>query len=428
MKNNQKLSILFWLFRAKAAKKDGKAPLYARVTIDSLYEEISLQAKVHPDDWDVGLKRDISNTPESKRINRIIDEAEVDLGRFFTRLQATHENVLPIMLKNVYQGKDPMAHLTIDGSSKTSTILEAFDQYIKLFGLKVAKKKRSEGTYRHWKTARNKVAEFIRFKYGLEDFDLRRITYDFAEAFFNYHTLEADVIISENTAKGYVKKTRQILKRCKKSELIKSNPFQDFICTGEDPEVIPLELPQIKNILEKKMPAQVLEEIRDVFIFQCFTGFSYKDLYELTRDCVKEVGIYNEKWLSRQREKTDVNEMVPLLPIALRIIEKYENHIYCTKNDRLLPVNSNSRYNRYLKEIANICGLNKRLHTHLARHTFADLMLNSDMPLEDVSKLLGHRSIRTTQKYAKIRKTRISRNLNRVKEELFTQSGELIAV
>ncbi len=428
MKDNQKLSILFWLFRAKAGKKDGKAPLYARITIDNSYEEISLQVKVHPDDWDVNLKKDISNTAESKKINHVVNQAEVDLKRFFTRLQSTHEDILPIMLKNVFNGKDPMAHLMLDRSSKTSTILEAFDQYIKLFGLKVANKKRSGGTHSHWKTARNKVAEFIRFKYGIEDFDLKRITYDFAEDFFNYHTLEADVILSENTAKGYVKKTRQILKRCKKSELIKSNPFQDFICAGEDPEVIPLELPQIKNILEKKMPAKLLEEIRDVFIFQCFTGFSYKDLFELTKDCVKEVGINHEKWLSRQREKTDVNEMVPLLPIAHKIIEKYENHVFCVKNNRLLPVNSNSRYNRYLKEIANICGIEKRLHTHLARHTFADLMLNSDMPLEDVSKLLGHKSIRTTQKYAKIRKTRISRNLNRVKEELFTETGDIIAV
>lgn len=428
MKNNQKLSILFWLFKAKTTKRDGKAPLYARITINGLSEEISMQVKVHPETWDTENKKDLGVGIEPKKTNKKILQTIVDLERDFTLLQANFNDVTPIMLKNVYLGKDPHAHLSFDNSSNISTILQAFDDYIKIFSQKVEKKKRANGTLTHWGTARNKVAEFIDFKYGLQDFALKDIKYNFAESLFNYLTLEAEVILSENTAKGYVKKTRQILKRCTKSELIKSNPFQDFVCYAEDPEVIPLELPQLNNILQKPMPAKVLEEIRDVFIFQCFTGFAYKDLYELTIECVKEVGTKNEKWLARQREKTDVNEMVPLLPLAQKIIEKYANHPFCLKKGCLLPVNNNSRYNRLLKEIANICGINKRLHTHLARHTFADLMLNSDMPLEDVSKLLGHKSIRTTQRYAKIRKTRISRNINRVKDELFTANGDLKAV
>ncbi|WP_347068762.1 tyrosine-type recombinase/integrase [Flavobacterium sp. WV_118_3] len=425
MKNNQKLSILFWLFKAKATKKDGKAPLYARVTINSRSEEISMQSKVHPNNWDVINKKDTAGTLESQRTNKKVKEAEIDLYRHFMSLTTTFDEVTPIMLKNVYNGKDPLAHQRTDTSTGIRTILEAFDNYIKNFKLKVDKGKRSNGTHTHWNTARNKVANFICVKYGQPDLELTSIKYSFAESLFDYLTLEADVILAENTAKGYIKKTRQILKRCAKNELIKSNPIQEFVCNAEDPEVIPLELSQINRMLQKSMPAKVLEEIRDVFIFQCFTGFSYADLYKLSKECIKEVGLNGEKWIAKQRDKTDVNEMVPLLPLAQKIIEKYESHPSCLKKGLLLPVDNNSRYNRYLKEIANICGINKRLHTHLARHTFADLMLNSDMPLEDVSKLLGHKSIRTTQKYAKIRKNRISRNLKRVREDLFTDTGEL---
>ncbi|WP_409012431.1 site-specific integrase [Dyadobacter sp. 50-39] len=127
----------------------------------------------------------------------------------------------------------------------------------------------------------------------------------------------------------------------------------------------------------------------------------------------------------KDRGKTEVTEMVPILPVVEQLIDKYENHPYCKVNNRLIPVNSNFRYNVYLKELAVICGIKRSLNTHLARHTFADMMLNNGIPLEDVGKMLGHRNIRTTQRYARVQKHRISCNMASVRDKLFTASGKL---
>lgn len=124
-------------------------------------------------------------------------------------------------------------------------------------------------------------------------------------------------------------------------------------------------------------------------------------------DHIVKVGLSAERWLIKDRGKTGVSEMVPILPIIEELTAKYKTDPYCIINNRLIPVNSNSTYNGYLKEIAAICGIGRELNTHLARHTFADIMLNSSIPLEDVGKMLGHRNIRTTQRYAHVRKNRL---------------------
>lgn len=425
MKNNQKLSTLFWLFKAKATKKDGKAPLYARVTIDGITEEISMKIKINPLKWDSEKKKDTSPDVDAKRNNKKIQQAEVDLDRYFTFLQANFEVVTPIMLKNIYYGKDPMEHEKKPSIGSSQTILQVFNDYIKTFSLKVGKKQRSDGTLRHWRTTKRKLAAFIQHEYNKEDLALTGIRYSFAESFFEYLTLKSDEPISEATAKTHIKKTKQILTQCVKKELLKTNPISDYNCYAEEKEVIPLELSQVQMIFQKTMPVKRLEEVRDAFIFQCFTGFAYQDLYALSKENIESIGSKGEKWLVKRRGKTNVNEMVPILPIVEKIIKKYENDPYCVQYNCLLPVNSNYRYNTYLKELADICGINRDLHTHLARHTFADLMLNNHMPLEDVSKMLGHKTIRTTQRYARVRKSRIMDNMNILKNELFDSKGEL---
>ncbi len=169
-----------------------------------------------------------------------------------------------------------------------------------------------------------------------------------------------------------------------------------------------------------------MAKVRDAFIFQCFTGFAYQDIYNLSNDHIKYVGSENEPWLVKERGKTKVTEMVPVLPIIAELIEKYKGHPYCKVYNRLIPVNSNFRYNSYLKELSDICNIGKPLNSHLARHTFADMMLNVlHFPLEDVSKMLGHKNIRTTQRYARIKKSRIGKKMNKAKSILFDQTGEL---
>jgi len=204
---------------------------------------------------------------------------------------------------------------------------------------------------------------------------------------------------------------------------ISSSPFSSFKCKYEETHRERLTMGEIMDLYKKDLHCDRLNEVRDVYLFCCFTGFAYQDVFNLTPDHMVS-GIDGEKWIIKNREKTDSPERVPLLHIPLEIIEKYKSHPYCISNGRLLPVNSNQRYNAYLKEVAVIGGIKKYLTTHTARHTFATTVtLEQDVPIETVSQMLGHRSIKTTQLYAKITQRKISNNMKALRMKLLEIKG-----
>ena len=200
---------------------------------------------------------------------------------------------------------------------------------------------------------------------------------------------------------------------------IPSSPINQFKCSYKNPDRVVLTESEIEILRKKKLHIKRLEEVRDVFIFQCYTGFAYTDLYNFKRNDVL-IGIDGEYWLNTFRQKTGTKENVPLLPVALEIIEKYKNHKHCIDNNKLLPVNSNFRYNAYLKEIADIVGINKNLTHHIARKTFATtVLLYNGISMEVVSELLGHSKLQVTQDhYAKVVKKRVSNEVSKLKNKL----------
>lgn len=199
---------------------------------------------------------------------------------------------------------------------------------------------------------------------------------------------------------------------------IPANPLGGFKCSYEDPQRERLIMEEIMVLYYKELIPR-LAEVRDIYLFCCFTGYAYTDVQQLTPANIV-LGTDGEKWVIKDRTKTDTPEHIPLLPIALEIVERYKDSPYCKLYNRLLPVNSNQKYNAYLKEIAVICGIQKHLTTHTARHTFATTVtLENDVPIETVSQMLGHRSIRTTQIYAKITQRKISNNMRTLRQRLF---------
>lgn len=203
---------------------------------------------------------------------------------------------------------------------------------------------------------------------------------------------------------------------------IPANPLGGFKCSYEDPQRERLTMDEIMDLYNKELIPR-LAEVRDIYLFCCFTGYAYTDVQQLTPANIV-LGIDGEKWVIKDRTKTDTPEHIPLLPIALEIVERYKDTPYCKLYNRLLPVNSNQRYNAYLKEIATLCGIKKHLTTHTARHTFATTVtLENDVPTETVSQMLGHRSIRTTQIYAKITQRKISNNMRALRKRLFGDGG-----
>lgn len=173
-------------------------------------------------------------------------------------------------------------------------------------------------------------------------------------------------------------------------------------------------------IANKKFAVERLAIVRDIFLFSCFSGLAYADVKKLKRIEIF-IGVDGKQWITSRRQKTDTTAKIPLLPPALAIIERYRNHIQCRFDDKVLPVLSNQKMNAYLKEIADVCGIAKTLTFHIARHTFATTVtLSNGVPIETVSKMLGHRNLKTTQHYARILDKKISDDMNNLQSKFLT--------
>ncbi|MFC1226362.1 phage integrase SAM-like domain-containing protein [Pedobacter sp. BG31] len=255
--------------------------------------------------------------------------------------------------------------------------------HIEEFGGLVEKALRSKETLKQWKATEKKIAEFLKEELRMDDINLSDIEHSFAQKFYNYLILERSPLLKDAAAMKQIKNLKQLLNTAEANQWILKNPIEKFKCGSEDPEIIPLEISEIEKIWRKKLTIDRLVKVRDAFIFLCFPGFAYQDIYNLSKDHIVYVGSDKEKWLVKERGKTKVTEMVPVLPIVYELILKYENAPYCKIYNRLIPINSNFRYNSYLKELSDLCDIGRTLNSHLARHTFADMMLNLlQFPLE----------------------------------------------
>lgn len=410
-------------------REDGKGAIKIRITLNCKDEDLFISTNAKPENWLPNQKQVSKNEENHRQINQKIKSVETDLKRIYDRLFIEYEHVTPLMIKRVYQRKPAIEQPKQEKEKEKLTLMQAFDQFIKKFGKLVGEGKRSKDTLIQWNSSKNKVIEFLRFIKN-KDTDCQKkdeveieekevdilfpeISPDFGDEMYDYFTLEAEKKIADATAKKHIKKLKQIIKIAVKRKIIPENPIADFVCGGDTNEVIPLEWEEVLTIFRKDFGVHRLNEVADAYVFQCLTGFAYQDLYGLSPENIILVGPQKERWLCKHRGKTGVMEVVPMLPIIEQLIEKYKDHPVCKQRNSLLPILSNTNFNGYLKEIAAICRIPRELHTHLARHTFADIMLNLGMPLEDVGKMLGHKSIRTTQRYARVRKDRIQRNFNR---------------
>lgn len=442
--------------------EDGKAPIYVRITITGLGRaEIDSGKYVAPDHWDQKNKKVFAPAEDWNDINDHLKEMKKELAAFFLVLSRKHPKVTPAMLKQEYEGEP----VTVERKSEVPvpvpvveehTLLEVADLLIKDFEEEVKAENKSSETLKQWKATRKKIIEFGKFRVSkngeikavdlaTEENDedkypikLSSIDNNFGKDIYRYLTVKRlDFLkgtiqkrrisnLQELAAKGQIKKIKQLLYLAENKNWLPENPISRYKSSGGDKEVQPLELFEVFKIYNKKIDIERLDRIRDAFIVQCFTGFAFQDIANLAPENIIRVGLNGERWLIKDRGKTEISEQVPILPVVEDIIKKYQNDPFCIANNRLFPIPSNTKYNSYLKELADICGINRVLKTHLGRHTFADIMLNiCNVPLEDVSKMLGHKNIRTTMRYCKVRKIRISGNMKIARKTLFSSAGKL---
>lgn len=403
MKVSQDLSILFHL-RYDNLNPDGKATICVRLTVTGFPREgFSLGYKVDPSKFNKEAGIITGKSAEAIEVNRYLQQVKSELIRHYNQLKALDPVVTATMIKNSYNGIN----------REKRTLLELVDFHNEKFQQKVDKEKRKASTMKKWRSTKDKLSTFIASVFKAKDIPLGKIDYAFAEDFFDYLTLTDG--LRDNSAMKYIKNTKQLMKLAVRRKWINANPIEDFVCSYINPERDILTVDELRTMYSKEFSIPRLEEARDAYLFMALTGFAYKDVLLLTRDHLVKF-FDGEDWIVKNREKTWCRENVPLLPVAKEILKKYENHPCCVANNVLLPIKSNQRFNGYLKEIADICGINKNLTTHTARHTFATTVtLANGVPLETVSAMLGHKSIRTTQIYAKIVASKVSQDMKSLK-------------
>lgn len=403
---NQTFSILFWANK-KRVNRHNELPIYARITIDGRRAEISLQRSAPESLWDQHAQQLKGKGEIQRNINTFLDLTKANIQKVYNQLLAEDKFITANLIKQKLLGKnDPMR----------KTICDAFDYHNLKMSDMVKIGKTSPKTLLRYKITKNKVVAYMERKFKLSDMPLHEMRLAFITEFEHY-LLTVDKIQS-NTAHKYIKNLKKIMNMAVGLDWIPANPFNLFKCSyiSTDREILNQE--ELEIIRLKPISVPRIAEVRDVFIFCCYTGFAYSDVYQFQQDAII-IGLDGEKWLSTNRQKTGTKESVPLLPIPLQIIEKYKDDEYCIKSNKLLPVNSNQRYNSYLKELADICGIKKHLTTHIARHTFATTVtLANGVPIETVSSMLGHKSIRTTQVYAKVVEKKVSEDMKTLRDRL----------
>lgn len=398
MNLKQTFSILFWLNKAKKTSL-GFTPIYARITIDGKRAELSVRKHIRQAEWDAALSRATRNCNDAKEINSHLVMVEAEITRHYNLLLTTMEYVSAEDVKRSFSGI----------KEQCKGLLEVFDIFLETLKERVENEDLSKGRYKRFKVLRGKIGGFVKTKLKKADIPIDSLKLAMISEFQLY--LRASM--SHNTAMKYAKDLKQVVDFAVTQEYTMINKFDAFKCSFKKVNREFLDEKELSTMWKKKIAITRLQEVRDCYVFCCYTGYSYQDAAELTPDDV-QLGIDRTKWIFRKRGKTGKTENVPLLPIALEIIERYKTHPYCITFNRLLPMNSNQRYNAYLKEVASICGIEKELTSHSARHTFATTVtLANDVPIETVSELLGHSDIRTTQIYAKIIQQKVSRDVDK---------------
>lgn len=393
----QSFSILFYLLRNKATK-DGLAPIYVRITVNGRRSQISIKRKIEIDKWNTEAGKVNGKTSEIKNLNRYLESIKYKIHKIQERLQDDNRHITSLLIKDLYLGKE----------EKKKMLLEIFqnhnNQVEELVGKDFA-----PGTLERYKTAKKHIENYLIKEYGVEDISVKEVDFKFINGFEYY--LKTVRNCSHNTAVKYITNFKKIIRIAYSHDWITKDPFINWKARLKIVDREFLSEEEIQSIIKKKFRIKRLDQVRDIFIFSCFTGLAYADVKKLNADNVV-IGIDGERWIKTFRTKTDTRSNIPLLPMAQAILDKYKDDPLMISSDLVLPVLSNQKMNAYLKEIADVCGINKNLTFHLARHTFATTVtLTNGVPIESVSKMLGHKSLKTTQHYAKILDKKVSNDM-----------------
>jgi len=401
---NQSFRLLFWLYRSKISNK-GVAPVFLRITIEGQKTEVSTGVNIQPKLWDT-KKAIIKGTGvEIKEMNKRLEALKSKAMKIYNELLEMEIPVSAEQIKLKLLNQDAQAQ----------TLLAAIDYHNSMLKRKIGFEA-TAATYTKYQTLKKKVNGFISEEMNRKDVFLRELNHKFVSEFEMY--LKTKQKISHNPTIKYIQFLKKVIHMAIANGWLQLNPFKSFKCSLQVKDRGYLTAEELTTIQAKQIDIQRLENVRDMFVFSCYTGLSYADLKKLsyTHLITNED---NSRWIIINRTKTGVRSAIPLLPQALKILDKYEPPFKPDNKAPLMPVITNQKMNAYLKEIGDICNINKKLTFHLARHSFATTVtLTNGVPIETVSKMLGHTNLKTTQHYAKVVDTKIKHDMQQLQGKI----------
>ncbi|NOU19708.1 MAG: site-specific integrase [Bacteroidales bacterium] len=392
-------------FYQRVDKIDDKktAPVFMRVTVSGKRADISINRRVHTDNWEDGRAK--GKSQEAKQLNLYLESLKAKVYNIQRDLVDRKEPITAEKVKKIFQGK----------GANDKTLVQVFEYHNEQMRQLIGKDFSVE-TWHRYETTLKHVKEFMLHQYKVKDLYLHEVRYEFVTSFEFY--LKTVRSCAHNSTLKYILNFRKIISLALKNEWLDKDPFKNYSNRLEEVDRGFLSKEELAAIEQKNITIPRLAVVRNIFIFSCYTGLSYAEVAKLSLSNIV-LGIDGEKWIHIRRTKTDVKSTVPLLPKALDIIERYKEHHSVQGKDKLLPVMTNQKMNAYLKELGDICGISKVLTYHLARHTFATTVtLTNGVPIESVSAMLGHKSIKTTQIYAKVVEQKVGTDMAALKQKL----------
>jgi len=407
---NKTFGLLFYVKRSKMGT-NGTAPVYLRITIDGERIEVSSKRHVDPDKWNSKGQKLNGSSEDARATNAYLKTLEHEIyevhrGMIDKKLPLTAINLKNILLKT---GPDSAKKMIIP-------IFEEHNRQVKaLVGRDYAK-----GTLDRYETSLKHTKDFLFWKYRASDIDIHGIDHEFITSYDFY--LRSERNCNNNSTVKYLKNFKKIILICIANGWLDKDPFVKYKPKVKEVKRDFLTMEELEQMAVKRFVTERVATVRNIFLFSCYTGLAYADVKKLKRSEIVK-GIDGQKWIYTSRQKTDTDSRIPLLPQALKLMDAYADHPQCLNDGLLLPVLSNQKMNSYLKEIADACGITKELTYHIARHTFATTVtLANGVPIESVSKMLGHKNIRTTQHYAKILDMKVSRDMANLTKKYVTGS------
>lgn len=409
---NNRFSLLFYFKKPKNCTHQ-ELPIYMRITVGCARTEISTQRKWDPSRWNIAAGRATGTKEDVRTLNAYLDTLQARVYEAQRQLIADQQ---PITVKNLrlrFEGKRAASKMFIE-------VFRNHNEKIK----QLVDTEFSPGTIERYETALSHTVSFLRWKFKKDDIDIQELNYEFVSELEFW--LKSIRKCSHNTSIKYISNIKKIVNLCLKNGWLQRDPFLGYKMSKREVVREVLSQDEINRIAAKAFPTNRLGIIRDIFLFSCYTGLAYADVKKLRRHEIV-TGVDGEKWISTQRKKTDTSSNIPLLKPALAILQKYEREPLCISKGVLLPMPSNQKMNAYLKEIADLCGITKKMTFHTARHTFATtITLTNGVPIETVGKMLGHRNLKTTQHYAKILDKKVSDDMMMLRNKLESLSSTTV--